>query len=87
MPATDGKATLLEMVPAETEVNVPILVGVVKAPVLFESCAVNTLPDVKVPVIVYGILIPVCPAQNELVEIFPVVMVLLFAGEIAREVV
>ena len=43
VPATDGKATLLVIVPADTEVNVPIFVGVVNEPVLFESCA--SLPN------------------------------------------
>ena len=58
VPATDGNAILLVMVPADTEVNVPILVGVAKDPVLLESCAVNTLPEVYVPLIVNGIPIP-----------------------------
>ena len=43
------------MVPLLLVLSEPILTGAANDPVLLESCAVNTLPTVKVPVLVYEI--------------------------------
>jgi hypothetical protein len=52
VPATVDEGIVAVMVPAAVLVRVPIATGLVNEPVLLLSCAVNTLPAVKVPVIV-----------------------------------
>jgi hypothetical protein len=54
VPVLVPLGSVAEMVPAVVCVSVPILVGLEKLPDELESCAVNTFPDVKVPLIVKG---------------------------------
>jgi hypothetical protein len=51
-PAPWVNGMVAAIVPAETEVSEPILVGAAKLPAPFESCAVKILPPIKDPVIV-----------------------------------
>lgn len=81
VPVVDGRATLLVIVPeSAVDVSVPNVTGDANDPLALESWAVNTLPALNVPVAVYGMLIPVCPAQNGPPLIVPVVMELLTVG-------
>jgi hypothetical protein len=48
-----------------------MFVGLAKLPVLLLNCAVNTFPELKVPVAVYGTL-TAAPAQKGAPEIAPV---------------
>ena len=82
-----GRATLLVMVPeSDVEESVPIVVGEVKEPVELDNCAVNTFPEVKVPVAVYGMPIPVFPAQKGLPEMVPVARVFVTEGVQTSEI-
>ena len=49
VPATVDEGIVAVMVPAAVLVRVPIATGLVNAPALLLSCAVNTLPAVKLP--------------------------------------
>jgi hypothetical protein len=55
-------------------VPVFVAIGAAKLPAAFDNCAVNTLPALKVPVVVKGTEI-VCPAQYTKGVIGPVVIV------------
>jgi hypothetical protein len=52
VPATVDEGMVAVMVPAAVLVRVPIATGLVNAPALLLSCAVNRLPAVKLPEIV-----------------------------------
>ena len=68
------------IVPDEVAVRVPIVTGEEKLPVAFESWAVYTFPEVKVPDTVYGTEID-APAQNGEPDIVPVVIVCVFPAK------
>jgi hypothetical protein len=51
-PCTVAEGMVAVMVPAAVLVSVPIATGLVNKPALLLSCAVNTLPAVKLPEIV-----------------------------------
>jgi hypothetical protein len=86
VPAVDGSGVVLTIVPAEVDETVPIVVGEVKDPEASDNCAVKVFPPVKVPPMVKGILMLVCPAQKGLSEIVPVVIEVILADKITVEV-
>ena len=56
-PVAAATGIVAVMLPDVVLVKLPIAVGDAKEPDASDNCAVNTLPDVQVPVIVYGTVI------------------------------
>ena len=71
VPCTDATGIIAAIIPEVVPVKEPITVGVLKLPVAFDSSAVKTFPELKVPVTVKGML-TLAPAQNGLPVIVPV---------------
>ena len=74
VPLTVANGIVADIVPLAVELSVPMLVGDAKLPAELLNCAVNTLPELNVPVFVQETL-TLEPEQNGEPEIAEVVIV------------
>lgn len=76
-PKTVSIGIIAEIIPADVDVNVPIVTADAKLPLAFDNWAVKIFPLTKVPVIVKGTETD-APAQNGEPAIVPVIIVVVF---------